>query len=199
MFTVSSEAALVSVLKAWVGLIQPGSACQTNNCCAINVRLPCDNNGTVDWEIFPLKIIHVNIFRVIKFSWLHSICEFFLMVDDCSMDEHLESSWHLVYYQVSGEPGNAGCSRRSDIYLGECGLLRTSLFTDYRHIILFFVLNFRSWSRPRNFPNLWYYQKEKFRQELMNRHSRKERLTSVPILCQSHFKMHLIRIISYSC
>ena len=25
------------------------------------------------------------------------------------MDERLESSWRLVYYQVSGEPGIAGC------------------------------------------------------------------------------------------
>ena len=107
--------------------------------CAINVRLPCDNNGTVDREIFALKIICVKIFRVLKFSQLRSIRKIFLMVDDCSMDELLESSWHLVYYQVSGEPGNAGCSRRSDIYLGECGLPRTSLFTDYCHIILFFV------------------------------------------------------------
>ena len=48
--------------------------------------------------------------------------QFFLMIDDYNMDERLESSWHLVYYQVSGEPGIAGCSRRSDIYLGECGL-----------------------------------------------------------------------------
>jgi len=61
------------------------------------------------------------------------------------------------------------------------------------------IANFRGWSQPQNFPNLWYYQKEQYRQELMNRHGEKERLTSVPIMCQSHFKMHLIRIISYSC
>ena len=35
----------------------------------------------------------------------------FLTVDDYNMDEHLESFWCLVYYQVSGEPGTAGCSR----------------------------------------------------------------------------------------
>ena len=35
----------------------------------------------------------------------------FLMVDDCQMDERLERFWHLVYYQVSGEPGITGCSR----------------------------------------------------------------------------------------
>ena len=55
------------------------------------------------------------------------------------MDERLESSWRLVYYQVSGEPGIAGCSRRSDIYLGECGVARASLFTDRRRVILFFA------------------------------------------------------------
>ena len=48
----------------------------------------------------------------------------FLTVDDYNVDERLESSWHLVYFQVSGEPGIAHCSRRSDIYLGECGLAR---------------------------------------------------------------------------
>ena len=63
-------------------------------------------------------------FRVTKFSWFCSIREKFLMVDYCNMDERLESSWHLVYYQVSGKPGIAGCSRRLDIYLGECGLAR---------------------------------------------------------------------------
>ena len=67
-----------------------------------------------------LKIIRVKIFtllnfRVVKFSQSRSIREFFLTVDDCNMDEHLESSWPLVYYQVSGEPGIACCSRRSDI------------------------------------------------------------------------------------
>ena len=55
------------------------------------------------------------------------------------MDDHLESSWRLVYYQVSGEPGIAGCSRRLDIYLGEYGLARASLFTDHHRVILFFV------------------------------------------------------------
>ena len=65
--------------------------------------------------------------------------QFFLMIDDYNMDERLESSWHLVYYQVSGEPGIAGCSRRSDIYLGECGLARASIFTDRHRVILFFA------------------------------------------------------------
>ncbi len=71
-----------------------------------------------------LKIIHMKNFRVDKFSRFRSICEFFLTVDDCNMDERLESLWLLVYYQVSGEPGIARCSHRSDIYLGECGLAR---------------------------------------------------------------------------
>jgi len=49
-------------------------------------------------------------FRVVKFSRFRSICEIFLAVDYYNMDEHLESSWRLVYYQVSGEPGIARCS-----------------------------------------------------------------------------------------
>ena len=110
--------------------------------------------ATVDREIFALKIIRVKIFRVIKFLHFRSIRKILLTVDDCNMDECLESSWHLVYYQVSGEPGIAGCSRRSDIYFGECGLARASLFTDHhRHNFIFRVLNFRGWSRPRNYFN----------------------------------------------
>ena len=94
---------------------------------------------TVDREIFALKIIRVKNFRVIKFSRFCSIHEIFLTVDDCNMDKCLESSWHLVYYQVSGEQGIPGCSGRSDIYLGECGLARASSFTDHRRVILFFA------------------------------------------------------------
>ena len=81
-------------------------------------------SSTVDREIFTLKIIHVKNFRVVKFSRFCSIHEKFLTVDGCNVDEHLASSWRLLYYQVSGEPGIAGCSRRLDIYLGECGLAR---------------------------------------------------------------------------
>ena len=33
----------------------------------------------------------------------------FLMVDGYSVDERLESFYCLVYYQISGEPGSAGC------------------------------------------------------------------------------------------
>ena len=70
-----------------------------------------------------LKIIHAKNFHVAKFSQFCSIREI-LTVDSCNMDERLESSSHLVYYQISGEPGIARCSRRSDIYLGDCGLTR---------------------------------------------------------------------------
>ena len=87
--------------------------------------------NTVDREIFTLKIFRVKNFRVVKFSRFRLIREIFLTVDDCNVDERLESSSRLVYYQVSGEPGIAPCSRRSDIYPGECGPARTSLFTDY--------------------------------------------------------------------
>ena len=69
------------------------------------------------------------------------ICEISLTVDNYNMDDHLESSWCLVYYQVSGEPGIAGCSRRSDIYLVGAGMdLRASLFINHQHILsLFFA------------------------------------------------------------
>ena len=69
-----------------------------------------------------LKIIRVKKFRVDKFLQFRSIREIFLTVNGYNVDEHLESSERLVYYQVTGEPGIAGCSRRSDIYLGGCGL-----------------------------------------------------------------------------
>ena len=61
------------------------------------------------------------------------------MIDKYNMDKHLESSYRLVYYQVSGEPGIAGCSRRSDIYPGECGLACASLFTDRHRVSLIFA------------------------------------------------------------
>ena len=74
---------------------------------------------TVDREIFALKIIHVKIFRVDKFLRFRSIRKIFLTVDNCNMDERLESLWLLVYYQVSGEPGIARCSHQFT-----CGLAR---------------------------------------------------------------------------
>ena len=100
---------------------------------------PPPPHDTIDREIFALKIIRVKNFRVIKFSRFRSIREIFLTVDDCNMDKCLESSWRLVYYQVSGERGIPGCSVQSDIYLGECGRARASLFTDHRRVILFFA------------------------------------------------------------
>ena len=64
---------------------------------------------TVDWKMFTLKIICVKNYRVVKFSRFRSICKFILTVDDYNMDKRLESSYPLVYYWVSGEPGIAGC------------------------------------------------------------------------------------------
>ena len=90
------------------------------------------DKNTVDREIFALKIIRVKIFRVDKFLRFCSICEIFLTVDDCNMDERLESLWLLVYYQVSGKPGIARCSHRS----GSVDL-HASLFTEYRCVIYF--------------------------------------------------------------
>ena len=92
---------------------------------------------TVDWEIFTLKLKRLKNFRVVRFSQFLFIREIFLTVDDCNIDERLASSWHLVYYQVSGEPGIARCSCRSDIYPMECELAR-NFYTDHRHVILFF-------------------------------------------------------------
>ena len=91
--------------------------------------------NTVDREIFALKIIRVKNFHAVNFSRFRSIREIFLTIDGCNMDELLESSWHLVYYQVSGEQGIACCSRRPDIYPRECGLARTSSFTVYCRVI----------------------------------------------------------------
>ena len=57
-------------------------------------------------------------FRGVKFLRFHSTREIFLTVGSYNMDELLESSCHLVFYQVSGEPCITGCSRQLDIYLG---------------------------------------------------------------------------------
>jgi len=53
------------------------------------------------------------------------------------MHECLESSWHLVYYQVSGEPGSAAWSHWT-FTLGNVDL-RTSLFIDCLRVSLFFA------------------------------------------------------------
>ena len=80
-------------------------------------------------------------FRVVKFSRFRSICEIFLTVDNYNMNERLESFYRLVYYQVSAEPGIAGCysSRRSDIYPGGCGFVCASLFIERRCVSSIFV------------------------------------------------------------
>jgi len=56
--------------------------------------------------------------HVVKFSPFSFDSRNFLTVDYCNMDEHLESSWCLVYYQVSGESGIVHCSRRSTLPRG---------------------------------------------------------------------------------
>ena len=119
----------------------------------LSVSIYIQKEIIVDREIFTLKIICLKIFHVVKFSRFHSIREIFLTVDYCNMDERLESSWRLVYYQVSGEPGIAHCSCRSDIYPMECGLARKLIHWSSPCTFLFRVFNFLGWSRPRNYFN----------------------------------------------
>ena len=90
-------------------------------------------------KIFTLKIIRVKNFHVVKFSWFRIIRKIFLTVDDHNMDECMESSYRLVYYRVSGEPGSAGYSCRSDIYPGGCGLACARLFVDCQRVSLIFA------------------------------------------------------------
>ena len=101
-------------------LIAMKTSSKALDCCILTRK--ANQASTVDREIFALKIIRVKIFRIDKFSRFRLIREIFLTVDDCNMDERLESLWLLIYYQVSGEPGIARCSHQSDIYL--CGLAR---------------------------------------------------------------------------
>ena len=93
---------------------------------------------TVDWEIFMLKIICVTNFCVVKFWLFCSICKNFVVVNDCNMDKRLESSWHLVYYQVSGEQGIAAVVVDQTFTLGSVDL-HASSFTDHHRVILFFA------------------------------------------------------------
>ena len=83
------------------------------------------------------KIISAKNFCGVKFIRSVRSVKFFLMVDNYSMEECLDSFEHLVYYQVSAEPRIAGCSRRLNIYLGGCDL-HASLFIDRCRVILFF-------------------------------------------------------------
>ena len=108
--------------------------------CYVDVHvLLCECPATVNREIFTLKIIHVKNFRVIKFSQFHLIRKFFLTDDDCNMDELLESSWRLVYttrYQES----RGSFAVVVDLTFNSGNVdLHTNLFTDHRHVILFFA------------------------------------------------------------
>ena len=47
-------------------------------------------------------------FGLINFCGL--ICEIFLAVDGYIIEKHLERSYRLVYYQVSGDPAIACCN-----------------------------------------------------------------------------------------
>ena len=137
--------------RAELGIKDQGGWTELHQVGRINAKcdspMPCINRPlhssiTVDREIFTLKIIHVKIFCVVKFSWFCSIREIFLTVDGCNIDKRLESSWRLVYYQVSGKRGIAGCSRRLDIYPGECGLGRANFFTVHLCIIYILCVKF---------------------------------------------------------
>ena len=57
---------------------------------------------TVGQKIFTLKILRVKNFRLVKFWRFRSIRKIFLTVANYNMDLHLESSYDLVYYRVSG-------------------------------------------------------------------------------------------------
>ena len=47
---------------------------------------------------------------VLTFCGFNRSGNFVLTVDGYNMDECLKHSWHLVYYQVSREPGIVGCN-----------------------------------------------------------------------------------------
>ena len=101
--------------------------------------------------------VYAKIIVVLSFYGFVRSAKFFLMVDDCNIDERLESSRRLVYYQVSGEPGIAGCDCPSAIYFGGGGwLVHKLIHWSSWHNFVFHVLNFRSWSQTRNFPDLRY-------------------------------------------
>jgi len=91
---------------------------------------------TVDWEYFVLKITRVIIVRVDKFLRFRSIREIFLTVDDCNMDECLESLWLLVYYQYQESQGLLAVVIDWTFISGSLDL-HASLFTEHRCIIYF--------------------------------------------------------------
>ena len=117
---------------------------------------------TVDREIFTLKIIRVKNFHVVKFSRSRSIREIFLTVDDCNMNERLESSLCLVYCQVSGEPGIVSVIVDWTFNSGSVDLL-ASLFTEssprnfFFACLIFAVGLDRKIILTAKFPDLQYY------------------------------------------
>ena len=79
----------------------------------------------------------MKIFRVVKFSWFHSIHKKILMVDGCNIDERLESPGiqsTTTRYQESKE-SLAVVIDRIDIYPGKCGLACKSFCTVHRGVI----------------------------------------------------------------
>ena len=84
-------------------------------------------------------------FHVDKFFTVCSIRKI-LTVDGYIMNKHLERSYHLVYYQVSGEAAIACCntvavrsSHLSDVYLGRCGRERARFtFVAHRCVNFFY-------------------------------------------------------------
>ena len=108
---------------------------------------------TIDQEIFTLKIICVQIFRVVKISRFRPICEIFLTVADYNMDKRLKISYCLVYYQVSGEPRIAGCTSIWHLPRGGWTCTRKLIHWSSPCKFNFRVLKFRGWSRPRNYLN----------------------------------------------
>ena len=137
------------------------------------------------------------------------------MVDSYNTDECLESSLCLDYYQVLEEPGITGCSHRSDIYLGECGLACIYLgecglacMLNHCHISCFFLhAKFRSWSRQQNYSNSKIFpiytqsrefKRGGFRKEVHYQLSRRSFLTlltmSVHFLSLSMYKKTLFSI-----
>ena len=77
-------------------------------------------------------------FRVVKFSQFVLIREIFLAVDYCNLDERLESSGRLVYYQVSESQGSLTVVVDWTFTLWSVDL-RASLFIDRCHVSLIFA------------------------------------------------------------
>ena len=57
------------------------------------------------------KIICMKNFRAVKIYVVSFDPRNFIMVDNCNMEERLESSLRFIYYQASGDPRIAGCNR----------------------------------------------------------------------------------------